>query len=131
VLAAHVGTFCEAFTFRGDGSLDTGERGERRRKGGMPMRRVILAVVAVFLAWSLMDFVIHGAILASSYAATPSLWRPMNEMKMPVMYLSVLIAALSLCTFCFSPVEAFRLDCGMASCSASVPECRWATGAIQ
>lgn len=58
------------------------------------MRRVMLAVVAVFLAWSLMDFVIHGVILASSYASTPALWRPMSEMKMTVMYLSVLIAAL-------------------------------------
>jgi hypothetical protein len=60
----------------------------------MPMKRVILAVVVVFLAWSVMDFVIHGVILASSYAATPSLWRPMQEMKMAVMYLTVLIAAL-------------------------------------
>ena len=58
------------------------------------MRRVILAVVAVFLAWSLMDFVIHGVILASSYASTPSLWRPMHEMKMTVMCLSVVVAAL-------------------------------------
>jgi hypothetical protein len=41
-----------------------------------------------------MDFAIHGVILASSYASTPSLWRPMSEMKMTVMYLSVLIAAL-------------------------------------
>jgi hypothetical protein len=59
------------------------------------VKRVILAVVAVFLAWSVMDFVIHGVILASSYAATPSLWRPMNEMKTSVLYISVLIAALS------------------------------------
>lgn len=58
------------------------------------MKRVFLAVVAVFLAWSVMDFVIHGVILTSSYAATASLWRPMHEMKMTVMYLSVLIAAL-------------------------------------
>lgn len=58
------------------------------------MTRVILAVVAVFLAWSVMDFLMHGVILASSYAATPSLWRPMHEMKMAVMYLSVLITGL-------------------------------------
>jgi hypothetical protein len=58
------------------------------------MKRVLLAVVAVFLAWSVLDFVIHGVILASSYAATPALWRPMNEMKTSVMYISVLVAAL-------------------------------------
>jgi hypothetical protein len=73
---------------------DTGERSAGKQKGGTPMRRVVLAVIAVFLAWSVLDFVIHGMILASSYAATPSLWRPMNEMKMTVMYLSVLIATL-------------------------------------
>jgi hypothetical protein len=49
------------------------------------MRQVSLVGIAVFLAWFLMDFVIHGVILASSYAATPSLWRPMHEMKMTVM----------------------------------------------
>ena len=59
------------------------------------MKRVILAVIAVFVAWSVMDFVIHGVILSSSYAATASLWRPMPEMKTSVMYISVFIAALS------------------------------------
>ena len=58
------------------------------------MKRVILAVIAVFVAWSAMDFVIHGLILRSSYAATASLWRPMAEMKTTVLYLTVLIAAL-------------------------------------
>ena len=58
------------------------------------MKRVILAVIAVFEAWSAMDFVIHGLILRSSYAATASLWRPMAEMKTTVLYLTVLVAAL-------------------------------------
>ena len=58
------------------------------------MRRIGLAVIAVFAAWAVMDFVMHGMVLASAYAATPSLWRPMHEMKMAVMYLSVLIAAI-------------------------------------
>jgi hypothetical protein len=59
------------------------------------MKRIVLAVVAVFVAWSAMDFVIHGLILASSYEATARLWRPMNEMKMGVIYLAVLINALA------------------------------------
>lgn len=59
------------------------------------MKRTILSVLAVFLAWSALDFVIHGVILQSSYMATAQLWRPMNQMKMPVMYLAVLIASLS------------------------------------
>jgi hypothetical protein len=57
------------------------------------MKRIALAVPAVFVAWSVMDFIIHGVILSSSYEATASLWRPMGEMNMSVMYLSVLISA--------------------------------------
>jgi hypothetical protein len=59
------------------------------------MKRIVLAVVAVFIAWSAMDFVIHGMILASSYEATARLWRPMNEMKMGVLHLAVLINTLA------------------------------------
>jgi len=58
------------------------------------MKRIVLAVLAVFVAWSALDFVIHGLILATSYEATARLWRPMNEMKMGVLYLAVLINAL-------------------------------------
>ncbi len=58
------------------------------------MKRIVLAILAVFVAWSALDFVIHGLILASSYEATARLWRPMNEMKMGVLYLAVLINAL-------------------------------------
>src|SRR3972149_8272884 len=64
-------------------------------KGGVAMKKVILSVLAVFVAWSALDFVIHGVILLSAYQATASLWRPMSEMKMSVLYLSVLIAALA------------------------------------
>ena len=59
------------------------------------MKKIILSVLAVFVAWSVMDFVIHGVILGPSYAATASLWRPMGEMRMGLMYFTVLIAALA------------------------------------
>jgi hypothetical protein len=42
-----------------------------------------------------MDFVIHGLVLASPYALTPELWRPMMEMKIGLMYATVLVAAAS------------------------------------
>jgi hypothetical protein len=57
------------------------------------MKRQLLAVLAVFVAWSVMDFVIHGIILASAYASSSQLWRPMMEMKMGLMYTTTLIAA--------------------------------------
>ena len=59
------------------------------------MKRVILAIIAVFVVWEIMDFVIHGVILQSAYASQPAIWRPMAEMKMGVMYVAVLISAAS------------------------------------
>jgi hypothetical protein len=59
------------------------------------MKKIALATIAVFAAWSVMDFIIHGMILGPSYAATASLWRPMGEMKMGVMYVAVFISAIA------------------------------------
>ena len=56
-------------------------------------KRIALATVVVFVAWAVLDYLIHGVILASTYAATASLWRPMAEMKMGVMYGAVLVSA--------------------------------------
>ena len=58
-------------------------------------KKTIVAALAVFVAWSALDFVIHGLILKASYEATAQLWRPMAEMKMGVMHLAVLIASIA------------------------------------
>jgi hypothetical protein len=50
------------------------------------IKRSILAVVAIFITWSVIDFVIHGVLLAETYEATADLWRPMEEMKTGQMY---------------------------------------------
>ena len=55
--------------------------------------KLLLAIVAVFIAWSVLDFVIHGVLLASTYEATAELWRPMDEMSMPLMYSVTLVFA--------------------------------------
>jgi hypothetical protein len=55
------------------------------------VKRTIWAVVAVFIAWSILDFILHGLLLRSTYEATANLWRPMDQMNMPVMYLVTLV----------------------------------------
>jgi len=50
------------------------------------LQRPILAVIAVFLTWSILDLVIHGTLLDPIYQATADLWRPVEEMKMALMY---------------------------------------------
>ncbi len=56
-------------------------------------KRILLATICIFLLWSVLDFVIHGIILRPAYEATASMWRPMAQMKMGLMYVVVLIAA--------------------------------------
>lgn len=57
------------------------------------MKKIILAALTVFIAWMALDFVIHGLILQSTYEATAELWRPEGEMKMGLMFFTVLVAA--------------------------------------
>ena len=59
------------------------------------MVRTIVAIVAVFVGWEAVDFVVHGVLLKETYAATAALWRPEAEMKMGVMLLAVFLAALA------------------------------------
>ncbi len=54
-------------------------------------KRTIWAVVAVFISWSILDFILHGLLLRSTYEATANLWRPMDQMNMPLMYLVTLV----------------------------------------
>ena len=54
-------------------------------------KRTIWAVVAVFIAWSILDFILHGVLLRPTYEATASLWRPMDQMNMPLMSFVTLV----------------------------------------
>ena len=58
-------------------------------------KRMAWAVLAVFIWWSIADFLIHGLLLKSEYAATPSLWRPLDQMNMTLVYLVTLVVSLS------------------------------------
>ena len=50
------------------------------------LKKTVISIILIFIAWSLLDFVIHGMLLQPTYNATAHLWRPMDEMKMPLMY---------------------------------------------
>jgi len=57
------------------------------------MKRAVLAVIAVHLSWFVLDFIIHGVLLADAYAATSSLWRAEGEMRMGLMQVVYLLSA--------------------------------------
>ena len=51
---------------------------------------MFLAIAAVFITWSIMDLILHGFFLKSSYEATAHLWRPMAELNISLIYLVTL-----------------------------------------
>lgn len=66
------------------------------------IKRIVLAVVAVFVAWSVMDFIIHGVILAQTYKETAQLWRPMEQMKMGLLHVvGIISSGVFVCLYAF------------------------------
>ena len=59
------------------------------------MVRCILAIVAVFIAWFALDFLIHGVMLSPTCEATTEFWRPPNEMKGGLMMIVTGITAIA------------------------------------
>jgi len=57
------------------------------------MRKTILTIIAVFVTWAALDFILHGLLLVSTYEATAHLWRSMEEMKAMLMYGVTFVAA--------------------------------------
>jgi hypothetical protein len=58
------------------------------------IKRMVMAIVAVFVLWSVSGFVIHNLILGGAYQQTAALWRPMAEMKVWLIYICRLISAI-------------------------------------
>src|SRR3970040_2307260 len=55
------------------------------------VKRTIWVAVRGFIAWPILDFVLHGVLLRSTYEATANLWRPMDQINMPLMYFVTLV----------------------------------------
>lgn len=45
------------------------------------MKRILLAAVLIFVSWALVDTLVHRFALQTLYAASPDLWRPLDEMN--------------------------------------------------
>lgn len=56
------------------------------------LRKSIVAGAIIFILWCIIDFVMHGLILGSAYAESASLWRPMQEMNMWLIYLVTVVS---------------------------------------
>ena len=58
------------------------------------MKNIIISTLAIFVAWSVIDYLIHGMYLHESYLQTADLWRSVEDAKMLLNSCVVLIAAL-------------------------------------
>lgn len=56
-------------------------------------RKVLLGFVAVFITLEVLDFLVHGVLLASAYTSVASLFRPDMTAKMWIIHLVTLIGA--------------------------------------
>ena len=69
------------------------------------LKQTIWAVIAVFFVWSVLDFLIHGIFLKSTYQETANLWRPEDEMNMPLMSIVTLIFSI-----CFVAIYSYLIE---------------------
>lgn len=56
----------------------------------MNTKRFILASIAVFVAYEIIDSIVHALILCGTYETLKDIWRPDMEQKMWIMYIAVL-----------------------------------------
>lgn len=57
------------------------------------MKKMLIAVVAVFITLEVLDFLIHGVILMSTYMAMQNVWRTDMMAKMWVLHVVKIITA--------------------------------------
>ena len=57
------------------------------------MKRLFFAILAVFVTWTVLDYIIHSVLLRAEYQATANLWRPMSEIKNGLLVFATLISA--------------------------------------
>jgi xanthine/uracil permease len=64
------------------------------------MKRLLLAGIAVFITWTLLDILAHRLLLEPLYESSPRIWRPFSEMN-PVLIgaVTVLLIAVFLAAY--------------------------------
>ena len=61
------------------------------------IKKLSLSTVAVFISWSVLDFIMHGVLLTSTYQSPEyaAIWRPEAEMMGGVIMIVTLLTALA------------------------------------
>jgi hypothetical protein len=69
------------------------------------VKQMIWAFLAIFVSWLVLDFLLHRLLLRSTYDATANLWRPMDQLNLPLVYFVMLVLILS-----FELIYGFLID---------------------
>jgi hypothetical protein len=77
------------------------------------MKKYLLASLAVFATFMVLDIIIHGQLLQGAYMASASLWRPEGEMMMGLMTLVTVVTSLT-----FTAIYAFLVKGGSVATGA-------------
>ena len=77
------------------------------------LKQTTWAIIAVFIVWSILDFLIHGVFLKSTYQETANLWRPEDEMNMPLMSIVTLVFSICFVTIYSYLIEPKSLSLGV------------------
>lgn len=88
-------------------------RGAFHHLGSSRMKRILMAWLAVFVAWSVLDGIAHGLIFGSMYAALPGVWRPQAEIKIGIVYAGVLTTAIAFVTIYALQIRSRGLVAGL------------------
>ncbi len=57
-------------------------------------KKILLTIVLIFISWFVIDFFLHGLLLRSIYESTANLWRPENQLNIPLIYIVTLVLIL-------------------------------------
>lgn len=58
------------------------------------LKKSIYSFIMIFISWFILDFVLHGILLHKIYMSTESLWRPDDQMNIPLIYLITMVLIL-------------------------------------
>ena len=59
------------------------------------LKQTARSALAIFLAWNVLEFVLHGVILKPTYLEMTELWRPLDEWKYGVGQMVMAVSAIA------------------------------------
>ncbi|MFO1046154.1 MAG: hypothetical protein U0941_30620 [Planctomycetaceae bacterium] len=77
------------------------------------MKKCVAAWLSIFVVWCILDFIGHGLILSSLYAALPGVWRPQAEIKIGFVYAGVALTSAMFVAIYFLQVKTRGLISGL------------------